>query len=744
MNIKYIESTRSFKIDTVHTSYVMGVVDKEGFLGHAYYGRLIPDDDVNYLMRVFEPPFTPEKNERDRLSFYDCFPFEYPTHGIGDFRESALRIEDEGGHAANKLIYKSHEIFKGKKKLPGLPATFGDEKDSMTLEITMEDKEAGIEVVLSYSIFEGIDAVARSAKVVNRSGRKVKLTKAMSTSFDMDDRDFDKITLYGTWAREKAIDRTPVAYGSQSICSKRGISSAQHHPFICLLEKNADYNKGEVYGQDLVYSGNFRTSVGRSQYDSVRLMTGINPEDFSWALGDGEEFYTPEAVLVYSSEGLGGMSRTFHDLYRQHLIRSPYRSKKRPILINNWEATYFNFDEKKLIAIADCASKAGIEMLVMDDGWFGNRFDDNRALGDWDVNEEKLKGGLKYLVDEVNKRGMKFGIWFEPEMVCPDSDLYRAHPDWAIQIQGRKPGLARNQMVLDFTREEVTDYIYNKVASILKSANIEYVKWDMNRPLCDLGSAELPAERMGEFFHRYTLGVYRLQERLITDFPNLLLENCSSGGGRYDAGMLYYSPQIWASDDTDAIERLKIQEGNELIFPLSSMGAHVSDCPNHTVGRTTPFRTRGHVALAGTFGYELDVTKISEEDRELIPEQVKMYHRFNDIVREGDYYRLASFSENGDFDSWMCVAKDKNEALITAVTVMKRPNVKSRNVKLFGLDPDKKYCLFKEDGSDYTDGMTGYGTDRKISGRTLMNAGIQICEGWGDFQSLLIHVKAAK
>ncbi len=743
MNITFNGSTQSFKIDTPNTSYIMGIVDKEGFLGHAYYGKSLPDEDVRYLMRIFEGPFTPEKNSRDRLSFYDCFPFEYPTHGIGDFRESAVRIEDEKGHFANKLTYKTHEIFRGKKKLPGLPATFGTEKDSMTLEITLEDKEAGIEVLLSYSVFEGIDAVARSAKVVNKSGKTVKLTKAMSSSFDMDNRDFDKITLYGSWGREKAINRSSVSYGQQGTCSKRGVSSAQLHPFTCLIEKNGDYERGEVYGQDLIYSGNFRTVIERSQFDSLRLMTGINPEDFTWTLKDREEFQTPEAVLVYSADGLGGMSRTFHDLYRQHLIRSPYKSKKRPILINNWEATYFNFDEKKLIDIADCASKLGIEMLVMDDGWFGNRFDDNRALGDWEVNEDKLHGGLKYLVEEVNKRGMKFGIWFEPEMICPDSDLYRAHPDWAIQVEGREPGLARNQMVLDFTREDVTDYIYNKVKTVLKSANVEYVKWDMNRPLCDIGSAVLPADRMGEFFHRYTLGVYKLQEKLITDFPDLLLENCSSGGGRFDAGMLFYSPQIWASDDADAVERLKIQEGNELIYPLSTMGAHVSDCPNHCVGRTTPFKTRGHVALSGTFGYELDVTRISEEDRNLIPEQVGMYNKFNDIVREGDYYRLASYSLNGNFDCWMSVAKDRSEALVTAVTVMKRPNVKSRNVKLMGLDPDKKYRLFNEDGTAYVKGMNDEGVEQAYAGATLMNAGIQIGETWGDYQSLLIHVKEA-
>ncbi len=743
MNITFCATTKLFKIDTPHSSYVMGLAGADGFLGHVYYGSTLPDEDMRYLMRTFEGPGTPDRNVKDRISFYDCFPFEYPTHGVGDYRESALRIEDEAGRFCNKLTYKSHAIYKGKKGIPGLPATFGTEKDAMTLEIALQDTAAGIEVVLLYSVFEGIDAIARSAKIINRSGKTVKLTKAMSTSFDMENRDFDKITLYGSWGREKAIDRTPVSYGQQGSCSKRGISSAQQHPFTCLLEKKVDYDNGEVYGQDLVYSGNYRTLIDRSQFDSIRLMTGINPEDFCWILKDGEEFDTPEAILVYSNEGLGGMSRTFHDLYRQHLIRSPYRDKKRPILINNWEATYFDFNEKKLIDIADCAAKLGIEMLVMDDGWFGNRFDDNRALGDWVVNEEKLHGGLKYLVDEVNKRGMKFGIWFEPEMICPDSDLYREHPDWAIQIEGREPGCARNQLVLDYTRDDVTDHIYNKVASVLRSANVEYVKWDMNRPLADIGSATLPAEKMGEFYHRYVMGVYKLQERLITDFPNLLLENCSSGGGRFDAGMLYYSPQIWASDDADAVERLKIQEGTELIYPMSTMGAHVSDCPNHCVGRTTPFRTRGHVALSGTFGYELDVTRIPEADRNMIPEQVKMYHKFNDLVRTGDYYRIDSYSLNGSFDAWMSIKKDKSEALLTAVMVLKRPNVKSRTVRLKGLDPDKKYRLLNEDGTEYTTGMAGKEDVRTYSGALLMKGGIHISETWGDYRSILIHIKEA-
>ena len=434
--------------------------------------------------------------------------------------------------------------------------------------------------------------------------------------------------------------------------------------------------------------------------------------------------------MVYSSQGLDGMTTAFHHLYKRHLIRGEYKDKKRPILINNWEATYFNFTTEKLLSIAKEASGLGIEMLVMDDGWFGARSSDNCALGDWQVNEEKLPGGLKYLVDEVNKLGMKFGIWFEPEMISPDSNLYRAHPDWAIAIPGRVATESRQQYVLDLSRQEVVDYVYECVAKILRSANIEYVKWDMNRQLTDLGSIDLPADRQGELYHRYVLAVYALQERLTKEFPHLLLENCSGGGARFDPGMLYFSPQIWCSDDTDAIERLEIQEGTSLIYPLSTMGAHVSDCPNHTVGRVTPFETRGIVALAGTFGYELDVTKIAQEERDMIPGQVAMYHKYNDLVREGEYYRIASYSQNHKYDCWEVVSQDQKEALVTFVQVLNRANFKSRNIKLKGL---KKDILYKLEGEDIC-----------YSGEALMYAGIQIPNPWGDFQAKLLHFTAVE
>ena len=542
----------------------------------------------------------------------------------------------------------------------------------------------------------------------------------------MDNEDFDVVSLHGSWARERQIQTVPVSRGKFCVESVRGESSHQDHPFIALMEKGAGDEHGKVYAMNFVYSGNFKATVQNDQFCQLRMTMGIHPEDFRWKLEPGQEFQAPEVVMVYSGEGTGNMTRTFHDFYRKHLIRSPYKNQKRPILINNWEATYFDFNTEKLLDIARQASALGIEMLVMDDGWFGNRFDDNRALGDWKVNEEKLPGGLKYLVDEVNKLGMKFGIWFEPEMISPDSDLYRAHPDWAIAIPGRAGSLSRNQYVLDLTRRDVLDYVYESVAGVLRSANVEYVKWDMNRQLTDLGSANLPAERMGELFHRYMLGVYELQERMLREFPKLLLENCSGGGARFDAGMLYYSPQIWCSDDTDAIERLKIQEGTAFVYPLSTMGAHVSDCPNHLLHRTVPFETRGHVALAGTFGYELDVTKISREEREMIPAQTAMYHKYNNLVREGDYYRIASYSENHYYDCYGVVSKDKKEALYTFVQVLNRPNVHSRKICFKGLAPDKKYRIEGEDGI-YT-------------GDILMKAGYLVQNLPGDFQSRLIHM----
>lgn len=729
MAITYYSESKTFKLDTPNTSYCMGVQDSFGYLLHYYYGRKLGSANVSYLARTAEPPYTPDRNNRDKLSFLDCAPFEYPTGGIGDFREHCLEIRTAGGHNAVELAYRGHSIEKGKRPLPGLPATFGAEADCESLYITLEDPLLGLEVELQYSAFTDLDVITRSAKITNLGTKEktIYLTKVLSACLDMDNRDYSMLSLHGAWARERHIQYRKLGIGRQGVFSERGETGHQDNCFIALTSPNVDQTCGEVYGFHFVYSGNFEAQSGVDQFDQVRTVMGINPYHFCWKLEVGDSFQAPEVVMVYSDEGLGKMTRTYHDLYRNHLIRSAWRNQKRPILINNWEGTYFDFNTEKLLAIARGAAELGIEMLVMDDGWFGNRFDDNRALGDWFVNEEKLPGGLKYLVDEVNKLGMKFGIWMEPEMISPDSDLYRAHPDWAIQVPGRTAGLCRNQYVLDLTREEVLEYVWDRIASILRSANIEYVKWDMNRQLSDIGGLSLDADRQGELYHRFVLAVYELQERLHREFPYILLENCSGGGARFDPGMLYYSPQIWCSDDTDAIERLAIQEGTALIYPLSAIGAHVSDCPNHTVGRVTPFETRGHVALAGTFGYELDITKLSSQDRDMIPEQVALYHKWNDLVREGDYYRIASYSENREYDCWEVVSKDKAQALVTFVQVLGRANCHSRRIRLQGLEPDAVYRV--------------EGSDARFSGDALMYGGLNVANLWGDCRSKVIVLK---
>ena len=734
-----------FKLDNPNTSYVLGIVD-EGFVGHAYYGEKLSNDSLDMLKSSFRTviyPKVPSKNDRDRCSFLDAFPMEYPTNGIGDFRSNAFSVETSKGHYGVGLLYDDFEIIKGKAAIPGLPASFvNNDNDVDSLILHCFDKPTNLKIDLIYSAFNDLDVITRSVKVINDGNEEIFLTRCFSACLDMDNRDFEAVSMHGTWARERLIESNKVGHARLCVESVRGESSHQDHPFMMLKTPGTNDTKGEVYAMSFVYSGNFHVSAGIDQFNNVRMLMGINDKDFKWKLNPGECFNAPEVIMVYSNEGTGKMTRTFHDFIRNHIIRSPYKNKKRPILINNWEATYFNFDTDKLIAIAKQASALGIEMLVMDDGWFGNRFDDNRALGDWFVNENKIKGGLKYLVDEVNKLGMKFGIWFEPEMISPESDLYKEHPDWALAIPERTPARARNQYVLDLSRRDVLDYTYESVAKILRSANIEYVKWDMNRQLTDLGSVQMPKDRMGELFHRHVLGVYELQERLLKEFPNLLLENCSGGGARFDPGMLFYSPQIWCSDDTDAIERLLIQEGTSLVYPLSTMGAHVSDCPNHTVGRTTPFRTRGHVALAGTFGYELDVTRIPKEDVEMIPEQVRMYHKYNDLVREGDYYRIANYRENRFFDCYGVVSKDKNEALFTYVQVLNRPSNPTPRILFKGLDKIKEYEIDNDEIKKvYLDNNEREEEKLVFSGEYLMKVGIFMPGLWGDFKSELIYLK---
>lgn len=713
-----------FQIHTKHTSYMMGVAAGK-YLGHLYYGKRLEDDDAFYLLRLGRAEEVEQRHLKNKASFMDSFPFEYPAWGTGDFRDPALRVRDGGGHRVCELQYGGYEILEGKQALTGMPATFAGKGNAQTLVITLKDALLGLRVELRYSVFEDSDALVRSVAAVNEGTDRLYLEKILSASLDMDNEEFDLITLHGSWARERHITSRKVTEGKHIVSSLRGETSHQVQPFMALATNGTDQRQGTVYAMNLIYSGNFIAETELDYQESVRMSVGLHPDGFEWVLEPGGRFETPEAVLICSDGGLGQMTRTFHKLYQNHLIRSKYLHSKRPILINNWEATYFDFDDEKLVAIAKEAKKLGIEMLVMDDGWFGKRNDDSCALGDWQVNRDKIKGGLKSLVDCVNAEGLKFGIWFEPEMICPDSDLYREHPDWAVQVPGRVAGTMRNQYVLDLTRQEIVDYAYECVAKILRSANIAYVKWDMNRQLTDLGSFALDSAHMGEFSHRYVLGVYQMQERLLTEFPDLLLENCSGGGGRFDAGMLYYSPQIWTSDDMDPVERLLIQEGTALLYPLSTMGAHVCVCPNHSVGRVTPMETRAHVALAGTFGYELDITKLSGEEKEKAAAYNREYHRYNDLVREGTYYRIASYRENGMYDCWEVVDEEKREALVTYVQVRFEPVRKSRRLKLEGLEEKARYCL-EETGETYT-------------GEMLMQAGFLQEMIFGDYGSRLLH-----
>ena len=725
MSIVFDENLDLFCLETANTSYIIGLADHRTFVGHVYYGRRVRGQDLRYLLRTGEAPFVPSENERERCSFYDTFPSEYSGNGVGDYRESSIAVRTQAGQHAVMPTYVSYEITDQKPELPGLPSAFDRENTAQTLILHCRDEVLQLDVDLYYTVFEENDMITRSVRICNHSKEAVYLMKAYSACLDMDDDGYEMLTLHGSWGRERQMDRRPIGYGKTSVGSIRGESSHQEHPFMAWMKSSSTQTAGEVYAMHFIYSGNFIAQLEKSQFDSIRAVMGIHPADFSWKLESEEAFYTPEVALTFSAEGLGKMTRNFHDFYRQHLIRSKYRNQKRPILINNWEATYFDFDTDKLLDIAREAKKDGIEMLVMDDGWFGKRNKDDSSLGDWVVNEEKIKGGLKNLVDKVNEIGLEFGIWFEPEMISPDSDLYREHPEWAIQIPGREATEIRCQYVLDLSRPEVQDYAYECVAKILRSANIKYVKWDMNRQLSDLGSTYLDKDSQQELFHRYVLGMYAMQERLVQEFPDLLLENCSGGGARFDPGMLYYSPQIWCSDDTDAIERLEIQEGTALIYPLCSMGAHVSVCPNHTVGRVTPFTTRGHVALAGTFGYELDITKLPEEERKLIPEQTAMYHKYHELIREGEYYRILSSRENHRSDCWAVASEDKSEVLVTYVQVLAQANMPSRKVRLRGFDPAKKYRL--------------EGTDEVYSGEMLMNAGFRMKDFWGDFVSRLYH-----
>lgn len=727
MAITFNSENKVFKLDSKNTTYAF-FVNEGGWLVNLYYGKSLNSDELRYLENTQGvAAFAPHPAEMTGSFTLDCEALEYPCNGCGDYRASALQIRAPYGGSCTDIRYDSHKIYNGKYSIPGQPAVYASEDEAQTLEILCKDSLTGANVTLYYTVFNDLPVITRTVKVENKGDAAFDIERVFSACVDFKRADFDMINLYGAHKVERQIERRPLAHGNQGITSRRGASSHYQNPFIALCDHDANEDHGEVFGFSFIYSGNHEERADVDTFDQTRVLVGICPDDFGWHLEVGESFMAPECVMVYSDAGLGDMSRAFHKLYRHNLCRGHWKLKERPVLINNWEATYFSFDEKKIADIASVASELGIDMLVLDDGWFGKRDNDRSSLGDWFVNEEKLKGGLGKLVEKVNSMGMKFGIWFEPEMVSPVSELYEAHPDWCLHVNGRGRSLGRHQLVLDMSREDVRDYLFDSMSKILSSANIEYVKWDFNRNLTEVASELLPSERQKKTAHRYVLGLYDLLERLLLAFPNLLLEGCSGGGGRFDPAMLYYSPQIWTSDDTDALERCFIQYGTSMVYPASSVSAHVSASPNHQTGRSTSLKTRGFVAMAGAFGYELDLSRCTDDEKELMKKQVADYKKYADVVQNGDYYRLISPFDTRDYAAWQYVSANKKETLVTFVCLhwQCRPTI---YLKLRGLDPEKVY-VNAETGARYT-------------GAVLMNAGLNLSYRLKDGDSYQIHLIA--
>ena len=684
-------------------------VDRYGFLLHLYYGKKT-DTCMDYLLTYYDRGFSgnPYDAGEDRTYSMDTLPQEFPCYGNGDFRSTAFAVENADGSMSCDLRYKSHKIFEGKYNLEGLPAVYASEEEAQTLEILMEDPVTGVKVVLLYGVLPAQDIITRSVSVKNESSGKIYLNKIESASLDFLYGDYELLTFYGRHAMERNVQRVPVVHGTQKIGSVRGTSSHQYNPMMILAEKETTEDKGNCYAMSFVYSGCFQGEVLKDQLNQTRMMLGLQEEAFRYPLETGEMFQAPEVILSYSSEGMNRLSQNLHHCIRQHICRGKYKEEIRPILINSWEAAYFDFTGDTIYELAKAAKEVNIDMLVMDDGWFGKRDDDNSGLGDWFVNEKKLGGTLGNLIKRINDLGVKFGIWIEPEMVSEDSDLYRKHPDWALTVPGRNPVRSRNQLVLDFSRKEVVDEIYDQICKVLDQGNIEYVKWDMNRSLMDVYSSV--TRDQGRVLHDYVLGLYDFLERLVQRYPNLLIEGCSGGGGRFDAGMMYYTPQIWCSDNTDAIDRLRIQYGTSFGYPVSVVGSHVSAVPNHQTGRKTPLHTRGVVAMSGTFGYELNLMKLSEEEKQEIREQIAEYKSYAPIIQNGLYYRLSDPTTE-EICAWEFVHTDEKEqskVLLNIVMQVIHGNMTVNYVKLQGLE---EMAVYREEksGKRYTGAALMYG-----------------------------------
>lgn len=717
MSIFYDENQKSFYLGAGKASYVLHV-DEDGRLLNQHWGARVPDGALS-----------PDFSHYPTLASFDprtnALPWELPTRGSGWYGEPAVAATNAKGDDMVQLTYVSHAIYMGKNRLPGLPATFARrEGDAETLEIELMDRLTGLRVTAVYGVFERTGAITRSLRMKNESGEDIQINGVLSASAPVHGSGYDVIHLKGAWARERHVMRQPQGEGEYRIFSQRGASGHEANPFLALCEKSATEFSGEVWAVSLVYSGSFEALSYVNNTENSRLSIGLNPDVFTWKLEPGETFVSPEAAMVYSPDGLNGMSHAFHRLYSENLMRSKWFERDRPILINNWEATYFNFNEEKILQIARRAKELGVEMLVLDDGWFGKRNTDNCSLGDWVVNPEKLPGGLNGLSDRLHDLGLKFGLWFEPEMISPDSDLYRAHPDWCLHVDGRARVEMRNQLILDLSRKEVQDYIIESVSAVLESARIEYVKWDMNRNMTEPFSGAQTPERQKETQHRYMLGLYRVLEEITARFPEILFESCSGGGGRFDPGMLYYMPQTWTSDDSDAAERMFIQYGTSFVYPPCAMGAHVSAVPNHQTGRTTAMQTRGDVALGGNFGFELDLSQLSDADAETVRRLIEREKQVRTLVRTGEFTRLLSPFDH-PYAAWQFRARDNSEALICAYRLMTRPATPHLLLRASGLDESAVYM--DDDGNT-------------CSGAALTRYGLWLHLP-GDFTSKVIHLR---
>ena len=724
MSIIYDSDAKTFTIHTANTSYQMQV-DKFGYLLHLYYGKR-NQGNINWGLVYADRGFSvnPYDAGQDRTYSLDFLPQEYPGQGDGDFRSPAIILRDKKGTFGSEFKYKGYEIKAGKYGLDGLPAVYASDEEAETLVIDLVNERLGARVSLYYGVLPQLDIITRAAVITNEGKDPFTVERFRTASLDMPAGRYDLHTFYGRHTMERQHERMSLGHNSVSIGSRRGMSSHQYNPFVILSDPDTSEISGRCWAMEFVYSGGFAAEAERDQYDQVRMQMGLSEDRFSYPVKPGENLTAPEVIMTFSSEGFEKMSHALHRCIRRHVCRGKFRDIARPVLLNSWEASYFDFDGVSLLELAKQAKELDMEMLVVDDGWFGNRFDDNRALGDWTANEEKLGGSLGGLISRVNNMGLKFGIWMEPEMISEDSDLYRAHPDWALTVPDKKPARGRSQLVLDMSRDDVREYVYDSVCNVLDSGNIEYLKWDYNSCITDVYSRS--ADDQGKVLYDYMTGLYEVLEKLNEKYPDVMIEGCSGGGGRFDAGMLYYTPQIWCSDNTDAVDRLYIQYGTSFGYPSSAVGSHVSACPNHQTGRVTPLKTRGTVAVSGSFGYELDPARMSEEEKAEVREQIRGFHAVNGLVRNGDYYRLADpFAE--DCSAWAYVSEDGSEALISAVIMQNHGNMHNVFVKARGLTP----------GSVYRDMRTG----RMYAADALMDLGMPLAQPHGDAESYVFHLE---